>query len=150
AETGASRAYVAGPIPAGRWRVIVGKAKIVASPAQYRITVDLRTAQTIASTADLRRPYQPAAARKKETRYYAGDLHVHSKESTDASPTIQANIALAKQRGLDFVEQSDHNTVTQMDFFGPIQDAETNFLVLPGIEFTTYAGHANAIGATKF
>lgn len=150
AETGASRAYLAGPITPGTWRVVVGKAKVVESPARYRVTIELRTAQTIASTAATRRPYAPAAARKKETRYYAGDLHVHSRESTDAEPTIQDNIALAKQRGLDFIEESEHNTVTQLDFYGPIQDGEPDFLLLPGIEFTTYAGHANAIGATRW
>lgn len=150
AKTGASRAYVAGPIPPGKWRVVIGKAKVVASPAKYKLEIDLRATQTIASTESQRRPYQPPAARKKETRYYAGDVHAHSKESTDAKPTIQENIALAKKRGLDFIEQSDHNTITQLEFYGPIQDQEPDFLLLPGIEYTTYAGHANAIGATKW
>lgn len=150
AETAASRAYVAGPIPPGTWRVVVGKAKVVASPARYHVEIDLRTAQTLAPTTAVRRPYAAPAPRKKEARYYAGDLHVHSKESTDARPSIEENIALAKKRGLDFIEQSDHNTITQLEFYGPIQDQEPDFLLLPGIEYTTYAGHANAIGATKW
>lgn len=150
AETAASRAYVAGPIEPGTWRVVVGKAKVVASPARYHVEIDLRTTQTLPPTTDVRRPYAAPAPRKKGTRYYAGDFHVHSKESTDARPTIEENIALAKQRGLDFIEQSDHNTITQLEHYGPIQDKEPDFLLLPGIEYTTYAGHANAIGATKW
>lgn len=75
---------------------------------------------------------------------------MHSRESTDAKPTLEANVALARQRGLDFLEISDHNTITQLDFFDAIQAAEPSFLLLPGIEFTTYAGHANAIGATAW
>lgn len=150
AKTGASRAYLAGPITPGTWRVVVGKAKVVASPAKYKLEIDLRPAQTIASTEARRRPYEAPAARKKETRWYAGDFHVHSRESTDAKPTIEENIAFAKTRGLDFIEQSDHNTVTQLDFYGPIQDKEPDFLLLPGIEYTTYDGHVNAIGATKW
>lgn len=150
AKTGASRAYLAGPITPGKWRVVIGKAKVVASPAKYKLEIDLRATQTIASTEGQRRPYQPPTARKKETRYYAGDFHVHSKESTDAKPTIEENIAFAKTRGLDFIEQSDHNTITQLDFYGGIQDKEPDFLLLPGIEYTTYDGHANAIGATKW
>lgn len=150
AETAASRAYVAGPITPGTWRVVVGKAKVVASPARYHVEIDLRTTQTLAPTTDVRRPYAAPPPRKKETRYYAGDFHVHSRESTDARPTIEENIALAKSRGLDFIEQSDHNTITQLELYGPIQDKEPDFLLLPGIEYTTYAGHANAIGATKW
>jgi hypothetical protein len=147
-ETAASRAYVPGPIKAGTWRVVVGKAKVVASPALYHVEIDLRTAPTLAPVP--RKAYQVAAPRKTELRYYAGDFHVHSRESTDAKPTLEANVALAKQRGLDFIEISDHNTITQLDFFEDAQAKEPAFLLIPGIEYTTYQGHANAIGATKW
>lgn len=147
-EQAASRAYVAGPIEPGTWRVVVGKAKVVASPARYKITIDLRTAPTLPPT--VRTPYKAPSARKVETRYYAGDFHVHSRESTDAKPTLAENIALAKSRGLDFIEISDHNTITQLEFFGGDQEKEPSFLLLPGIEFTTYKGHANAVGATQW
>jgi hypothetical protein len=147
-ETAASRAYVPGPIKPGTWRVIVGKAKVVASPALYHVEIDFRTAPTLPTIP--RKPYQVAAPRKTELRYYAGDFHVHSRESTDAKPTLEENVALAKQRGLDFIEMSDHNTITQLDFFEDIQSKEPAFLLIPGIELTTYMGHANAIGATKW
>jgi hypothetical protein len=147
-EAAASRAYVPGPIKPGTWRVVVGKAKVVASPALYHVEIDFRTAPTLPVVP--RKPYQVAAPRKTELRYYAGDFHVHSRESTDATPTLEANVALAKQRGLDFIEMSDHNTITQLDFFEDIQANEPAFLLIPGIEFTTYMGHANAIGATKW
>jgi hypothetical protein len=147
-ELAASRAYVPGPIKPGTWRVVVGKAKVVASPAVYHVEIDFRTAPTL--TPVPRKPYQVAAPRKTEVRYYAGDFHVHSRESTDAKPTLEANIALAKSQGLDFIEMSDHNTITQMDFFDDLQAQEPAFLLIPGIEFTTYMGHANAIGATKW
>lgn len=146
--TAATRAYVPGPIVAGKWRVVVGKAKVVASPARYHVEVELRTAPTLQAIP--RSAYKPAPARKVETRYYAGDFHVHDRESTDADATIEANIALAKQRGLDFIELSDHNTITQLDFMNDIQAKEPGFLLIPGIEYTTYQGHANAIGATKW
>lgn len=145
----ASRAYVPGPIPAGKWKVIIGKAKIIASPARYHVEVDLKTAPTLAPTVP-RTAYAPVPPRRVETRYYAGDLHVHSRESTDASATLEENIALAKQRGLDWIEISDHNTITQLDFFNALQEKEPAFVLVPGIEYTTYQGHANAIGATKW
>jgi MYXO-CTERM domain-containing protein len=139
---------VPGPIKPGKWRLVVGKAKVVASPALYHVEIDYRTAPTLPVV--VRKPYEVAAARKVETRYYAGDFHVHSLESTDAKPTLAENVALAKQRGLDFIEMSDHNTITQLDFFTDLQAAEPAFLLIPGIEYTTYRGHANAIGATKW
>ena len=39
----ASRSYVPGAIPAGTWEVVVGKAKIIESPAPYEVCVILRT-----------------------------------------------------------------------------------------------------------
>ena len=84
-----------GPIPAGRWRVVVGKAKIVESPARYRIEVDVRTQPTLSPIP--RSKYVPPRARDNGARYYAGDLHVHSRESGDASATLDENIALASQ-----------------------------------------------------
>ncbi len=145
----ASRAYVPGPIPAGTWNVIVGKAKIVASPATYHIVVTLRTTPTLAPQTD-RKAYVPAAALSSERRYYAVDFHVHDRESTDAKPTLEENIQYAESVGLDAIEASDHNTITQMDYFTDLQAKHPKLLIIPGIEWTTYHGHGNAIGATAW
>lgn len=147
-ETAASRSYAPGPIAPGKWRVVVGKAKVVASPARYRVEIELRAAPTLPDTP--RSTYAAAPPRRTETRWYAGDFHVHSRESGDARPALEEIVAFAKSRGLDFVEISDHNTTTQLDFFQSVQAREPDFLLLPGIEYTTYAGHANAVGATKW
>jgi hypothetical protein len=144
----ASRSYVPGPITAGTWRVVVGKAKIVDLPARYRIAIDLRTEATL--PPDTRAAYAPPPVRAAEPRWYAGDFHVHSRESGDAVPSLDAIVAFARTRGLDFVEISDHNVVTQTDFFAAAHERAPDFLLLPGIEYTTYAGHANAIGATAW
>lgn len=145
----ASRAYVPGPIAEGTWRVVIGKAKVVSSPAVYHIEVVLRDAPTLAPQPE-RRPYRAVPALKTGRRYYAGDFHVHSRESTDARPGLDQITRFARQRGLDFVEISDHNTVTQLEFFAAAQAMSPDVLLLPGIEYTTYAGHGNAIGATQF
>ncbi len=144
-----SRSYMTGAIAAGTWKVDVGKAKVVASPAVYHIVVTLRTAPTLPPQTE-RKPYAPAAALTTGARYYAGDLHVHSKESGDATPSLDEVGTFALSRGLDFVELSDHNTVTQDDFIVDAQSRFAKLLFIPGIEFTTYKGHANAIGATRW
>jgi hypothetical protein len=96
-----------------------------------------------------RQPYQ-AIRLGDVPRWYAGDLHQHSRESGDASPTMDEVATFARGRGLDFVEYSEHNTVSQLDFFAAVQARHPDLLLLPGVEFTTYAGHANGIGATRY
>jgi len=145
----ASRSYVAGPIAAGQWRVVVGKAKIVETPASYALTVILRDAPTLPSQPE-RTPYAANAGLGGGPRWYAGDFHVHSRESGDAIPPLDEIAELARSRGLDFVEISDHNTLTQLEFMVDAQSRHPDLLFVPGMEFTTYAGHANAIGATAW
>jgi MYXO-CTERM domain-containing protein len=145
----ASRGYVPGAIEPGTWRVVVGKAKIEEPPGEYAIEVVLRDEVTIAPQPE-RMPYQPPAPLASEGRWYAGDFHVHSTESGDASAPLDDILAYAQSRGLDFVEITDHNVHTAIDFFGDVQPRHPEVLLLPGVEYTTYAGHANAIGATAW
>jgi hypothetical protein len=145
----ASRSYVPGPIEPGEWRVVVGKAKIAEQPARYRVEVVLRDSATLSAQTE-RRPYVAPEPLRPERRWYAGDFHVHSRESGDARPTIDEIAAFARGRGLDFVMLSDHNTLAQLDFLVEAQQRHGELLLLPGMEYTTYAGHANAIGATRW
>lgn len=151
-ELAASRSYLAGPIPPGQWHVVIGKAQIKTSPAAYSLSVILRDAPTLAPQPE-RSPYVPSpplAPAVKGPRWFAGDFHVHSVESGDARPPLDEIADFARSRGLDFVEITDHNTVSQLDFFNDAQGRHGDVLFLPGVEFTTYAGHANGIGATKW
>lgn len=150
-EHAASRAFVPGPLPVGPWRVVVGKAKIVASPATYHVEVTFRTTATLAPQTD-RKPYAAVAPLDTTARWYAMDLHAHSQQSTDARKDLGLDEMLdfAASRGLDALEISDHNTITQLDYFVDAQARHPHTLLIPGIEFTTYAGHANAIGATHW
>jgi hypothetical protein len=107
----------------------------------------LRTAPTLPAQPE-RQPYADVPALEVGERWYAGDFHVHSRESGDASPTLDEIADFARSRGLDFVVLTDHNTVTQLDFILEAQARHPDLLFVPGTEFTTYAGHATAIGAT--
>lgn len=145
----ASRSYLSGPLPAGRWKVRIGEAKIAELPARYHLEIVLRDAPTLSPQRE-RTPYRPAPALATGPRWWAGDLHVHSRESGDAQPTLDAIAEYARGRGLDFVELSDHNTVSQLDYVVDAQARHPDLLFLPGVEFTTYGGHANGIGATEW
>lgn len=145
----ASRSYIPGPIPAGKWRVVVGKAKINVTPATFSVHVTLRDTTTLAAQPE-RAPYQVTPALSKEPRWYAGDFHVHSIESGDAKATFEQIVSLSQSVGLDFVMLSDHNTNAQLEFYADFHQKHPDFLLLPGVEYTTYWGHANAIGATEW
>jgi len=65
------------------------------------------------------------------------DLHVHSTCSPDSIITPREMIFYAKQRGLNAVAVTDHNKVE-----GAMKIAEeTDFLVIPGIEVSSWDGH---------
>ncbi len=142
----ASRSYVPGPIPAGTWAVVVGKARIDDPPGEYALEVVLRDVATLAPQPE-RTPYVHARALVDEPRWYAGDFHVHSRESGDARPDLDEIATVAREHGLDFVVISDHNTHTGQDFFADAQARHPDVLFVPGVEMTTYAGHANGVGA---
>ncbi len=144
-----SRSYLTGPITPGTWKVYAGKAKSPSGTPGYRVTVALRDVATLADEPQ-RRAWAAPAPLKSAARWYAGDFHTHSRESGDAKPTFDAMVALAKSRGLDFIELSDHNTSSQLELMGDAQGRSPDVLLVPGVELTTYGGHANGIGATRW
>lgn len=141
----ASRSYVPGPIPSGTWAVVVGKAKIVETPARYQVDIILRTQATLPPQP--RAPYEDPGVLDGEARWYAGDFHVHTRESGDARPTISETLAFAQGVGLDFIMLSEHNTNSGLTLYASVQPDYPKLLIIPGVEWTTYAGHAGGIGA---
>ncbi len=146
-ETYASRSYAAGPIVAGEWHVLVGKARIDETPASFALEVTYR--DEVTGTSQVRSEYAGATL-SDQPGWFAGDMHVHSRESGDARPALDEIGTFAKDRGLDFVVISDHNVHTALDFFAEAQAQHPELLFMPGVEFTTYAGHANGVGATSW
>lgn len=144
----ATRSYVPGPMPAGTWEVVVGKARIDELPALYRIEIFLRTQATLLPQPN--GPYQDPGILDEEARWYAGDLHVHSRQSGDANASMAESLDYARSVGLDFVLFSEHNTNSGFRYYSSIQPSYPDILILPGVEWTTYSGHANALGATQW
>lgn len=147
-QAASSRSYLPGPLSAGPWSLYVGKAKVNSAAPRYRVEISFRTEATLPPAAD-RAPWvdTPLAT---EARFYAGDLHVHSADSGDARPPLAEIADYARGRGLDFVVVSDHNTHAQVERIGAAQPEHPELLFVPGVEFTTYAGHGLGFGATQF
>lgn len=142
-----SRSYRPGAITPGTWTVVIGKAQLAAAGGHYSIDITCRDDATLPVRP--KAPYAPVAL-SSERRWYKGDFHVHSAESGDATATFDEIAALARSRGLDFVNLSDHNTDSHLALAAAAQPAHPGVLFLRGAEITTYAGHGNAVGLPAY
>jgi hypothetical protein len=151
-EVGALRAsygYQPGAIEPGRWAVVLGVPNIRESRRDsYTVTVRLLSSERGA-----------APVLKKGPGWFVGDLHSHSGHSDGRSVTAAgARIPApphqvfdaARAAGLDFVALTDHNTTSHWLDVDRLQPYYDGLLLLHGREITTYHGHANAIGETRF
>lgn len=148
-EAAASRSYLTGPIEPGTWQVYVGEAQLEALPARYHVEVFLRDAVTLPPEPE-RAAYVAPPPIVTERRWYAGDFHVHSRESGDSPAELDDVLSYAESVGLDFVMLSEHNTVSQLERYEGVQARHPTVLLIPGIEVTTYEGHFMSIGGTTW
>jgi predicted metal-dependent phosphoesterase TrpH len=75
------------------------------------------------------------------------DLHIHSCYSNDASGSPEEIITSLKERGLQGMALTDHNTVEGS--LKARQIAPDDFLVIPGVEISTADGHLLALNVTE-
>ncbi len=144
----ASRSYLPGPMPAGEWTLLVGKARTGGQDVPLRVEVTFRSAATLA-VDDRRGPYE-AAVLDQSPRWYLGDFHVHSRESGDAVASLDDIGDFAASRGLDFVVITDHNTDSHLALLTATQAGHPNLLFIPGMELTTYQGHLGVYGVRDY
>ncbi|MEO6964960.1 MAG: CehA/McbA family metallohydrolase [Acidobacteriaceae bacterium] len=144
-----------GPIPTGKWNVLIGIPNIrPAVTSHYTIDVYFtRTGLVAAEPSILREPLRSGPA------WYRGDLHMHTAHS-DGQCLNQTGqkvpcpvfftVDAAAKRGLDFVAITDHNATSQYDVMRELQPYFDKVLLIPGREITTFYGHMNFLGTTDF
>jgi hypothetical protein len=116
----ATPGYLLGPLTPGRWEVLLGLYELPESGCTIEVTITIQ--ETVAE-------------------WLTGDLHTHTVHS-DGRLTAPELCAFAVAQGLDYLAITDHNTVSQHQ-----QEARNvPLLLIPGVEFTTYHGHANFFG----
>lgn len=82
------------------------------------------------------------------------DLHTHTFFSGDGVSSPEENIAAARDKGLQAIAVTDHNTcdaITYLRDKGLMRDdglPVDGFLIVPGVEVTTSDGHLLCIGTT--
>ncbi|MCD7059800.1 CehA/McbA family metallohydrolase [Pelagibacterium xiamenense] len=138
----ATPGYVAGPIQAGTWQVILGLYRMPETPVP--VEIDIRFSFDPRTPAAAR---PPAPTVRKEPGWYKGDLQCHTFHS-DAKGAPEHLHATARREGLDFLAVTDHNTMTaHAAYFDAANSHELIFV--PAYEFTTEFGHANVFGPAK-
>ena len=145
--TEATPSYLPG-LPPGEWNVLLGAYNIGPDGCRYHVEVSVDTdagaslpASTDAPPVATVQPAPPGPA------WYKGDLHCHTCHSDGASSLRELTDA-AKERGLNFLAITDHNTISHHSHLGAYASAD--FLPLPAEEITTYFGHTNVWGISRW
>ena len=156
-EDSASHGYVAGKIPNGTWRVILGLYKVAPEGVEVKITVrfneiDAAARQQLndekAKTFDFPKVRRTAPPTANGYIWFRGDLHAHTFYS-DGNWTIKSLLDYAENNNLDFLSITEHNTFAHHAELDALAGNYKNLLVLRGEEVTTYGGHFNVWGLPK-
>ncbi len=137
-----SRGYRAGPLPAGRWHVMLGLYQVAASGVDVRLTI------APARGAPCSTGYGGGAgfASSGPPEWLSGALHVHTLHSDGALTPVEL-LERVDAAGLDFVTITDHNTTTYVrELLRSGRGTPRRAEWIVGEEITTPAGHANAWG----
>lgn len=136
----ATPGYLAGPVEAGTWHVILGPYTVAPQGLDYSVSITL----SFGDRGETLVPdYPPERVPGRGRGWYRGDCHLHTVHS-DGQRTLEQLVALARAAKLDFINSSDHNTSSAHAYLGPL--AGDDLLVLTGEEVTTRNGHFLAIG----
>jgi len=159
----ATPSYLPGPIKAGVWRLVMGFPNVRAiiglpgrglPPTHYTVGIRLhRRDGRLAESAFLTAPV------RAEAGWYRGDFHSHTAHSDGSCesrrgrrvpcPGFQTLLAADREQ-LDFIAVTDHNTHAHFNGLRELQAYFDNLLILPGMEMTTFGGHANILGISSW
>ena len=148
-ETWATPPYLAGPIAAGTWHVLLGPYKVGPHGCEYRVEITFGPDPGEPESRPLQVFEQPGSRSPvAEPGWLHGDLHCHTLHS-DGDSWPRDMLASAVQRGLDFLGVTDHNQTAHQAEYARVTGQHLP-IILPGIEVTTYGGHWNAWGTDRW
>ncbi len=134
-----------GPLWPGEWIAEV-EIRTVDKPAPYHLQVVAELdSEPVADVTE--RDVTTAARHSSRTGWVRGDLHAHTNES-DGTLSVAAAVAIARERGLDFLALSEHNTNSGWRHYPQLEDE--NFVLLHAEEMTTGYGHGVAVGLKEW
>ena len=140
----ATPGYTPGPIQPGIWSICLGLYKISADGCQYRVDIALETgtATSAAFLSLLPLSSESRSDKSSSSGWLKGELHCHTVNSDGDSQPADL-VARAEALGLDFLAITDHNVRTGQP---SLLNIDTDLILIPGMEVTTYYGHWNVWG----
>ena len=146
----ATPGYLPGPLPAGRWHVLLGLYKLAPAGCDVRAEIRWTLAEPGVMPATVPLSWHSLFDRvvRRKADWYRGDLHSHSHHS-EAQGSLHDLLAAARAQGLDFLAITEHNTVSHLIEMAGWPEPPSP-LVIPAMEITTYHGHANALGIRRW
>ncbi|QLH23580.1 CehA/McbA family metallohydrolase [Streptomyces sp. Rer75] len=136
----ATPGYLAGPVRAGTWHVVLGPYTVAPQGLDYKVTVTLRFGEPGRTPKPV---YPPQRAKGRGRAWYRGDSHLHTVHS-DGKRTPAELAAAARAAGLDFITTTEHNTTSAHGAFEGLWGDD--LLIITGEEITTRNGHVVALG----
>lgn len=144
-ESHATRGFVAGTLPPGEWTIVLECHAVVTQDCSFDL--DVKCAVSGGS-------------------WFRGELHSHTNHSDGALSPCDL-VEAAREAGLDFIALTDHNTMSALAEIGVPGvagalvaergtgtsagvDPSERPVVIPGMELTTFYGHAVALGVAEF
>jgi hypothetical protein len=159
----ATAGFIPGAIQSGSWLAQLAIHAVLADvqPCIYSLDIELLPPDKTGQTA-----HQPALAQLGQSTagkasWLRGELHSHTIHS-DGTLTPQELIAQAQQNRLDFLAITDHNTNSALreiertalntlkNGYLTLKNGYLGLLIIPGIELTTFHGHALALGVESW
>jgi len=151
APEAATPAYLAGPLHAGTWHILLGLYKIAPEGCAYRVTLrftcDPQAAAPASDPPRLKLSAEPAPIGIRPDGWYRGELHCHTQHS-DGDSTVEDVIAAARALDLDFLAIMDHNSLSHLQALAALEAPP--IALIPGFEVTTYKGHWNVWGISDW
>jgi len=159
----ATPSYLPGRIQIGTWQIvmafpnvrsIVGLPGRGLPPTRYQVSIRLH-----GSDAPLPESSFVKGPLRAESAWYRGDFHSHTAHSDGSCesrlgrrvpcPSFKTLLA-ADRESLDFIAVTDHNTNAHFNGLRELQAYFDNILIIPGMEMTTFGGHANVLGIDQW
>jgi len=121
-----SRGFICGGVTAGEWTLELEVHALLSKEVEAVLEVEILGADA--------------------PRWFAGEMHSHTNHSDGRASLAEVRQAV-REHGLDFMVLSDHNTIAAHP---DIPKENRQPLVIPGLEWTTFHGHAVAVGVREY
>lgn len=133
-----------GPIPAGRWMCFILAHRLL---SELPVTYEFDITMSFDPITEEAQEWLPGKVAPRGPGWYRGDLHAHTIHS-DGSWDIPDLVQFWKERGVDFMTLSDHNTISGLAQARSL--ADDDLMIMGGMELSTYWGHAVAVGVHEW